>query len=312
MLSFTTATTANSAANHNNIRQWNPDMITNMINFLGFLKTQTQSKEIERNIMTKARAYLVTCLDYADAMEAKALAQEAEESQKRQIAEENDEHAIAASSSDESIDLCKYARQGLKDEKHVRIAPDTWLSYTHKLFKMKKFTRVVEVRARGEEPRVVVENGDILSSSHQVRVLHTLPDGACDKENGYSYKALSEYKFKVGRSKKLKDLHDRVDAFSANQKLDIGGAKGGGASHGGSHGPPDDESDEVEVVFTSAAPSNNKKRMHEEQVRGGEGDCGGGAGSRSDKRSKFTRDSSSKSGDLSDSSDSEDVDAVFS
>jgi len=325
MLNFATATTINSAADRDSKRHWNSNSVENMINFLGFLKTQTQCKLIEANIMSKARQYLSACLAYADSMEAKALAEEAQELQKRQIAEENDEHAVGASSSDESIDFSKYARQGLKAEKHVKIVPDTWLSYTHKLFKMKKFTRVVEVKAKGADPRVIVENGDILDSMYQVRVMQTLPDGTCDKEAGYSYKALREYKFKVGRSKKLKDLHDRVDAYAANHKLDVGG----GGARRGPHGPQDDEGDddnEFEGVYAAAVPSSSsgssssRKRVHELKEEGGRsGDNGNGTSSSSsmlsDKRAKLAESSSrSRSKDLSDSSDSDDADAdaVFS
>jgi len=265
MLAFTTATTANSKADHDNKRKWNTNSHQNMIDFLGFMKSAVQAKLIETHIMTLARSYLADSLAYVGCMEAKAAAEEEERERKRQIADEAAEHMVAYSSDDDSVDFEKYANQGLKkNEKHVKIGPNTWLCYTHKLFaQMKKYTRVVEVRPESADIRLVVENGDVLDPTYQVRVMQANLDGTCDKDNGYSYKALRQYKFKVGVSKTLKDLHDRVSEHAASHKLDVGGAKRGPLAVRGTPSSSGEESAE-EAAGAEARPSGSPKKRRKE------------------------------------------------
>jgi len=307
MLAFTTASTANSKADHDNKRKWNSNSHENMINFLGFHKSAPQAKLIEAHVMALARQYLADSLAYFDSMEAKASAEEAERARKRQLADEDAEHVVATSSDDDSVDFGKYAKQGLKHEKHVKIEPDTWLSYTHKVIKMLKYSRVVEVRPKSADIRVVVENGDILDHTYQVRVMQSNLDGSCDKDNGYSYKALREYKFKVGVSKTLKSLHERVSERSVNNKLDLGGAKRGRNAAQGTEISKlsDEEGSADEGAGTSAdagagarvSISPQKRVSEQEQDPRAEG--GGGA---SDKRKKVA-DASSHWSNLSESDD---------
>ena len=220
-LSILSFTTLSSKEGKDPKRMWNINSCNNMIEFLRFHYNKERARAIDEHILAKAYAFLEVSLKRADI----ARAAQAQSLSRAPHADGEDESSSGCSDSEDSIDLAKFARQDptLMQEKDVLIGPNTWISYTHKVFKIVMHTRVVEVKARRHAIRLVVENGEILEKEDKVRVMGTKSDGSCDMEAGYGgYKPLGSYKFKKGKSQVLRNLHERIEQEFAHHKLDLG------------------------------------------------------------------------------------------
>ncbi len=183
------------------------------------------ARGLEDGIMKKSNKMLRAALQRRDAMQQEG--QKIKDAIDLQRKQKHDEHGSQGSDSEgsEELDLSAFARGDLSLEKNLKIKADIWISYTHKVFKKIMYTRVVEVIGNKRNRKVVVENGESIAMSDQVRVMRKQEDGSCNKEEGFSYKALSEYKFKKGKSKTLLTLDDSAAAFAAlkSNRIEAGG-----------------------------------------------------------------------------------------
>jgi hypothetical protein len=198
---------------------WNINSIQNMKSLLSIYYPRNQDQIIENAILKKSNEYLETSLNYLDEIE------KFQFNEKRRIAAEIKEmmeesqpdslDAISNDDDDNSIsDMNQYARSNetIAKEKNLLLSCDQWICYQHKLFKKLMYTRIVEINKLNNKYHLIVENGEILGSNDQIRILNTKFDHngitTYDDENGSSYKSICEYKAKKGKSKTLKTLHE--------------------------------------------------------------------------------------------------------
>ena len=212
--------------------------------------TSAQAEKIDKNIRSKAEAYLAKSLEYVDQI----AKNQQNLSKQRQEAEEEDAKACAASGKkrgandsdsdgEEAMDITKFARRNSPSDDEVKLKKDTWISYTHKVFGGRiMHTRIVEV-TRDKKRRLVVENGEVLGPNNQIRVLDTMPDGSFnpDPNTGSRYKALRDFKYSSGKSTKLTTIHEKAHAQAAGNKIDLGGTASSGSDSDSDSGSDGDD-----------------------------------------------------------------------
>jgi hypothetical protein len=223
---------------------WNTTSVLNLQEFLAFYYSADVGKVVHERVMAKARAYLEKSQreEGEDPLMATQVEQDecagqtgellygsgGEEGEKEKEKEKEEEEEEQGEDDDDDDD---YAAKDQPDSKGGNtLKAGDWVSYVHKVFGSVMYTRVVQIKARvdaqtnrKEKHRLVVENGEVLSLSDEIRRLATITSGPnagqYDKSNGTRYRAVGAWRMQAGVDTSLKTIHQQGASLGKGNKL---------------------------------------------------------------------------------------------
>ncbi len=221
---------------------WNTTSVLNLQEFLAFYYSADVGKVVHERVMAKARAYLEKSQreEGEDPLMATQVEQDecagqtgellygsgGEEGEKEKEKEKEEEQQGEDDDDDDD-----YAAKDQPDSKGGNtLKAGDWVSYVHKVFGSVMYTRVVQIKARvdaqtnrKEKHRLVVENGEVLSLSDEIRRLATITSGPnagqYDKSNGTRYRAVGAWRMQAGVDTSLKTIHQQGASLGKGNKL---------------------------------------------------------------------------------------------
>jgi hypothetical protein len=212
--------------------KWHKDGDTNLSHFLGHHHPAEKAILFHDAIMKKAQQYLDKAFDPDVASDTEADDSDEEGTATQDTGQDGNE---TDSSDDEAltslVDQNQNSAEKGKKNRKVELKPGDWVSYINKMFGRVTHTRIVEIKAAVDSDgkactcRLVVENGDVLKRSDDIRRMEKVESGpekgACDKRNGSSYILVKDFRMKVGVDKTLTTIHQAASAMSKQNKIDL-------------------------------------------------------------------------------------------